>query len=253
MRAATGLQICKLLNTETSSRSPRGGRATIGRKPRLLRIDACADAARLAVEADHTSFKATFQGLGHLNARDAIAACLEFEQVGADDFRTLAPVAAHEHRPAVVLENALRLIGEYAQFLGIGTLEPQLNASARARAQEELLSKGVGVRVLLVQMSLDVGYQPVDLPPVIDIDQELHKGAVLPFRTVDEHEAQTAAADERRDMGDAGLNLDVPLGRTGERLRFADVGAGRQEDVHHELRPGRGREEALLDHGEAVE
>ena len=79
------------------------------------------------------------------------------------------------------------------------------------------------------------------------------KARFSPSGTVDKHEAQTAAADERRDMGDAGQTLDVPLGRTGERLRFADVGAGRQEDVHHELRPGRGREEALLDHGEAVE
>ena len=112
---------------------------------------------------------------------------------------------------------------------------------------------GVGVRMLLVQMSLDVGNQPVDLPPVIDIDQELHEGAVLPFRTVDEHEAQAAAADERRDMGDAGQSLDVPLDVAGERLRLADVGAGRQKDIHHELRPGRGREEALLDLGEAVE
>src|SRR5215510_181906 len=222
-------------------------------EPRLLRIDSRAGAAWLTVEADHASFKATFQGLGHLNARDAIAACLEIEQVGADDFRTLAPVAAHERRPTIVLENLLHLVGEFAQFLGIGTLEPHLNATARTRAQEEFLRKGVGVWVLLVQMSLDVSYQPVDFPPVIDIDEKLYEGSVLPFRTVDEHEAQTTAADERRDMGDAGLNLDELPDIAGERLRFADMSAGRQEDVHHELRPGRGREEALLDHGEAVE
>ena len=43
--------------------------------------------------------------------------------------------------------------------------------------------------------------------------------------------------------------LDV----VGERFGLADVRAGRQEDVDHELRPRRGREEALLDLAEAVE
>ncbi len=152
--------------------------------------------SRLAVEADHASFKAAFQGLGHLNARDAVAACLEFEQVGADDLFTLAPVAAHAHSPAVVFENSLRLVGEFAQFRGIGASEPRLDAPALAWAQQKLLGDGVGVRVLLVQMSLDVGNQPVDLPPVIDIDEELHERPILPFRSVDEQEAQPAAADE---------------------------------------------------------
>ncbi len=195
-------------------------------QPRLLRVDSRAGAARLAVEADHASFKAAFQGLGHLDARDAVAACLEFEQVGADDLFRLAPVAAHGHSPAIVFEDFLRPIGELAQFRGIGTSEPRLDAPALARAQEELLRNGVGVRVLLVQIPLDVGNQPVDLPPVIDIDEELHEGSILLFRTVDEQEAQTAAADERRDMGDAGLSLDVLLDGAGERLRVADVGAG---------------------------
>jgi hypothetical protein len=104
--------------------------------------------------------------------------------------------------------------------------------------------------VRLVQVFLDVGQQPVDLPPVIDIDQELNEGPVLLLRTVNEQEAQ-AAAGERRDVGDAGPGLDVLLGGTGERLRLTDLGAGRQKDVHHELRPRRRREEALIDPGEA--
>jgi hypothetical protein len=193
IRPATGLQICKLLITETSLALGQGRAGDDRQQPRLLRIDSRAGAARLAVEADHAPFKAALQSLSHLRARDAVAACLELEQVGADDFFTLTPVAAHEHRPAVVYENALRLVGECAQLCGIGASKPRLNAPARARAQEKLFGDGVGVRVLLVQMSLDLSDQPVDLAPIIDVDQELHEGSVLPFRTVDEHEAQTAA------------------------------------------------------------
>ena len=132
-------------------------------QPRLLREDAGAGAARLAVEADHASFEAGLQRLGHLDARDAVAPGLEFEQVGADHLHPLAPVAADAHRAAIVLENVHRLIAELAQFRRIGAAEPRLDAPAVARAQEELLGDGVGVRVLLVQMFLNVGNQPVDL------------------------------------------------------------------------------------------
>ena len=74
------------------------------------------------------------------------------------------------------------LIGEFAQFSRIGTTEPRLDAAAAAGAQEKLLGDGVGVGLLLVQVLLDVGDQPVDLAPVIDIDEELHEGSVLLFR-----------------------------------------------------------------------
>ena len=92
-----------------------------------------------------------------------------------------------------------------------------------------------------------------DLVGIIDIDQKLHVGAVLIFGRIDEQEAQAAAADERGDMGDAGLGLDEALDFAGERFRFADMGAGGQEGIHHELRPGRRREEALVHFPEPVD
>ena len=100
--------------------------------------------------------------------------------------------------------------------------------------------------IILVQSFLNDGHQPIDLGGIIHIDEKLHVGAVLIFRGIDEQEAQAAAADERGDMGDAGLGLEEAFDLAGERLGFADMGAGRQEGIHHELRPGRRREEALV-------
>ena len=47
-------------------------------------------------------------------------------------------------------------------------------------------------------------------------------------------------------MGDAGQALDISLDLPGECFGFADVGAGRQEGINHELRPRRRREKALV-------
>ena len=52
-------------------------------------------------------------------------------------------------------------------------------------SRKDFLGHGVGVRVPLVQMFLDDGNQSLDLSPIIDIDQELREGPVLPFRAVD--------------------------------------------------------------------
>src|SRR5262249_7655101 len=65
---------------------------------RLLGAAAHAGAPRFAVEADQTRFKAALQRLGHLDARDAVAARLVLEQGGTDDLFSLAPVAAHAQR-----------------------------------------------------------------------------------------------------------------------------------------------------------
>jgi hypothetical protein len=108
IRPATGLQICKLWIALTSLRSSKGGRATIGSSRVSCGKVPVPAPARLAVEADHPSFEAGFQSAGHLDALDAVAACLEFEQVGADDLNALAPVAAYAHRSAVVFGGVSR-------------------------------------------------------------------------------------------------------------------------------------------------
>src|SRR5262245_11842061 len=207
-------------------------------QPGLLREDSHAGGGWLAVEADHAPFKTAFQGPGHLDARDAGSAGLEFEQVGADDLDPLTPIAAHALCPAVLLEHFPCLVAQFVQFRRIGTAEARLDPPALPRAKEELLGDGVGVGVLPVQVFLNLVNQAVDLPRVIDIDEKLNECLVLPLRGVDEHETQAAAADERGDVGDAGLTLDVPLDLAGKRLRFADVRARREEDIHHELRSG---------------
>ena len=115
IRPATGLQICRLLIVLHVVALGQRRAGDDRQQPRLLGIDAGAGAARLAVEADDAAFEAAFQGLGHLDARDAVAAGLEFEQVGTNHFLALAPIAAHAHGPAVVFENLHRLIGEFAQ------------------------------------------------------------------------------------------------------------------------------------------
>src|SRR5262249_37199182 len=62
-----------------------------------------------------------------------------------------------------------------------------------------------------------------------------------------------ATAHKRRDVRDAGQLLDVPFDITGECLRFADVSAGREKDIDHELRTRCGREKALVDLRESVQ
>ena len=69
-----------------------------------------------------------------------LRAGLELEQVGADRLHPLAPVAAHAHRLAVVLEDFHRLIAEFAQFRGIGTTEPCLNAPASPGPRRNFLA-----------------------------------------------------------------------------------------------------------------
>ena len=78
----------------------------------------------------------------------------------------------------------------------VGTAEPDLDASTAAGTQQKLLGDRVGVGVVIVQVFLNAGNQPVDLLIVIDLDQELNECRVLPFRRVHKQEAQSAAADE---------------------------------------------------------
>src|SRR5215475_2692222 len=47
-------------------------------------------------------------------------------------------------------------------------------------------------------------------------------------------------------MGNTRLGLKVSLDIPGEGFRFADMGAGRQKNVHHKLRPVRARKKLLL-------
>ena len=54
-------------------------------------------------------------------------------------------------------------------------------------------------------------------------------------------------------MGDSRLSPHEALDGTGIQLRLTDMGAGRQEAIHHELRPGSGREETLIESSEAIE
>ena len=71
-----------------------------------------------------------------------------------------------------------------------------MDASAFPRSEEKLLGEAIGVRMVVVEFLLDGGGEAVDLPPVIDIDEELHEGVVFAFRRVNEEKAQSAAADE---------------------------------------------------------
>ena len=73
------------------------------------------------------------------------------------------------------------------------------------------------------------------------------------LRRVDEEETQSAAADERGDVGYAVELLDVIAEVFGKSLGRADVGAGREVDIDHELRACGRREETLVDMAEAVE
>src|SRR5215510_10093337 len=167
-----------------------------GQETRFLCEDASADATRLAVEADGAPFKAGLQGLRHLHARDAIASCLKFEHVRANHLHPLPPVAAHTYRPAVIFKNFLCLITQLSQYGRVRALKSRLNAAAFSGTQEKLFRYGIGVRVLLVQMFLDLGNQRLNFPPIVNIDQELHKSWVLSLWTVNKQKAQAAAADE---------------------------------------------------------
>src|SRR5262245_57743052 len=47
-------------------------------------------------------------------------------------------------------------------------------------------------------------------------------------------------------MSNTPPSLKIPLDVPGEGFRFADMGAGRQKNVHHKLRPVRARKKLLL-------
>src|SRR5215510_12882379 len=47
-------------------------------------------------------------------------------------------------------------------------------------------------------------------------------------------------------MSNTRPSLKIPLDVPGEGFRFADMGAGRQKNVHHKLRPVRARKKLLL-------
>ena len=76
-------------------------------QPRLLRKNSRAGAAWLSVESDRAAFKAALQGLGHFDAGNAVAACLEFEQIGADDHFLLSPIVAYADRAAIIFKNLI--------------------------------------------------------------------------------------------------------------------------------------------------
>ena len=90
----------------------------------------------------------------------------------------------------------LRLAGQFAQRRMVRTAEAHLDAAAAAGTQQKLLGDGVGVGVVIVQVFLDAGNQPVYLLIVIHLNQKLNVCRVLPFRRVYKQKAQTAAADE---------------------------------------------------------
>ena len=138
--------------------------------------------------------------------------------MGADHFFRFPPVLPYAHGAAILPDDLDRLVGERAQPVRIGAAEPRLDTSALSGTQEKLLGDGIGVRVILVNVLLNCGQQPVDLVFVIHIDQELHVSSVLPFRGIDQQKAETAASDERRDMGNTGLGLDEALDGVGKRL-----------------------------------
>ncbi len=165
-------------------------------KPRFLREDSGPGAARLAVEAHGAPFKAAFQGLGYVDTGDAVAACLKFKHFRAYHLLTLPPVAAYANGSSVGFDDFFRLPGQVAERGMFRTVEPHLDASAAARAQKKFLGDSIGIGVVVVQVFLNAGNQPVDLLIVIDFDQELNVGRVLPFRRIHQQKAQGAAAYE---------------------------------------------------------
>lgn len=232
-----------------SQRRPRDD----GKQSGLQREVAGSDAARLAVKADGSPLEAGLERLGDLDARDAIAAGLLFTQIGTNDRHPFAPVAPNADGAAVVLQNLDRLIGEAAQHGAVGPAESRLNPAPLAGAEQELFRHGVRFGKVLVQVPLDVGDHALDFSPVVDVDQELNEGAILTLRAVHQQKPQAAAADERRDVRDTGLLLQVLLKLGGEGFCLPDMRPRRQEGVDHELRPIRVREKALPDEGESVE
>src|SRR5215467_7257159 len=223
------------------------------KQPGLLREETGACASRLTVKAGHTTFQAGFHGLRNVDARDAIAGLLEIEYLGANDLLALTPVGTYTDRPAVRFEDSPRLDGEFAQLPGVRAAEAHLYPSAAARSQKKFLRDRVGVGILLVQAALNLFDQSVDLLFIIDIDQELNECGVRTLRCIHEQEAQAAATDKRSHVSDAGLASGEAFDAAGERFRFPDVRAGREKRIDHELRPGRGREEALVEHAKAIQ
>ena len=108
MRPATGLQICRLLIVSTSSRSASGGRATIGsRRVSCGKIPAPLPPGSRKKPTTRPS-KPVSSACGDLDARDAVAAGLQLEQVGPNHLLALAPVVADADRAAVVFEDPSR-------------------------------------------------------------------------------------------------------------------------------------------------
>ena len=109
----------------------------------------------------------------------------------------------------------------FAQLGRVGTAKAHLNAAPFARTEQKLLGHGVGVwDAARPGAAGSSAISPSILSPVVDIDQELHEGPVLALRRIDQHEPQSAAADERRDVRHVRLRLNVLLDLVGERLRF---------------------------------
>ena len=138
IRPATGLQICRLLIMPTSSRSASGGRATIGSSRVSCGNMPRAGAARLAVETDDAAFEAGLQRLRHFDARDAVAAGLQLEQVGPDHLLALAPIAADaDARCRRLRAPSCAWSPSCAQHGRIGAAEAGLDAAALRRARAE--------------------------------------------------------------------------------------------------------------------
>src|SRR5271165_2603600 len=133
----------------------------------------------------------------------------------------------HANGAPIIADNFQRLVGERAQLVRIGPAESCLNPAALTGTQEKLLGDGIGIGMIVVDVLLNSGLQPVDLVFVIHVDQKLYVGSVLPFRVIDQQEAKSAASDERRDMSYPGLALNIALDCVSKRLRFANMGARR--------------------------
>src|SRR5262249_10979488 len=152
----------------------------------------------------------------------------------------------HALGPAVVLEDLLGLARELAQYGGIGPPEARPGPPSAAGAPKKFFSPPIGVWVVGVQRIFNSCDQPLDFAVVIYVDQELNESRVLLFRCVYQQEAEPPASDERRYVSDSGLISYEAFEGFGESLGVADVGTGGQKSIHHELRPCRGREEALI-------
>ncbi len=76
------------------------------------------------------------------------------------------------------MEDGHGLLGDGAQLGRVGAAEADLDLAAGARPQDELSSIDLGIGKGLGEVPLDLWHHLRDRPVVLDVDQELHVGAV---------------------------------------------------------------------------